>query len=428
MKAAGSVHRITAQEFDELAVGRPGPGSLKALWRSQLSRRLLSLHSIAGIAEERVPDLWRRSGAGAAWELLAEVDRVDRPALERVVMHPLLGVLLSRCLRRLNSPAVDPVLDEDLSRLGAVAAAAALRAGVSSSTIELPVHDGVVALPTWGVARVPAGSRRAGLDGRVLSASGFTVELSEDTDEPPPGAPGWLPLRWLSIRAPVPFGPRLSVTLEDGDPERRVHGLSVGDRLGPDRITLWSDALRDAWELLVALVPERAAACAALCRCVVPLSPPPGRRVSSASREAFGAVGLSLSRDPAWLAEALVHEVSHIALGALGDLVDLVDPEYATRHPVGWRADLRPLSAVLQGTYAHLAALEFQERLRASGHGDVAARAELRCQQLRTQVRDAVDILHGSSGLTTLGRRFCAALTAAVAGESVQAIPRYSNG
>ncbi|WP_055589364.1 HEXXH motif domain-containing protein [Streptacidiphilus griseoplanus] len=427
MNGAPRVHRLTAGDFDELAAGRPTPMVLGTLRSSQLSRRLLTLHAIAALARERMPDPWRESGAERAWGLLAEVDRIDRPSLEHVLMHPPLGVLFSRCLRRLSGAAAGLGLKEDLSRLGEVAAAAALHAQLPC-TLDLPAPGGLLTLPTWGVARLPAGTRRAHVEGRVISAPGFAVEVTGGMVDPPPGVPGWLPLRRLSIALSEPSAPRLHVALEDGVPESGVPSRYVTGRLTQRQVAEREASLRAAWGLLCAHLPERAAACAALCKCIVPLAPPAGRWVSATSREAFGAIGLSSTDDPARLAEALMHEVSHVALGALDDMVDLCDPDCSSRYRVGWRPDPRPLGAVIHGTYAHLAALKFREHHLAAATGAAAARSARRYGQLRVQVLDALNLLDSCPGLTSLGRRFCAAMAAAVTPESLQATPRNSNG
>ncbi|MGA5699103.1 HEXXH motif domain-containing protein [Peterkaempfera bronchialis] len=461
MSGAGRVHRLSAEDFDGLAIGRPGPAALEVLRQSQLSWRLLTLRAVAALGRERVPRLWRESGAERGWALLGAVHRADRSALEQVLLHPPLGVLLARCLRQLTGPAAESRLEGDLARLPEVAVAAALRAGLPLA-LDLPVRGDLLALPTWGVARLPAGTGSVRVQGRTLTAPGFAAEVappepdpsptptpdpsptrtpgpgpapgraSAAQADPPPGAPGWLPLRALALRPSDPLrhpaAPVLRVTLEDCDPDRHAHGAPGTTRLTGHQLAVWESSLSGAWDLLCTHFPDQAAVCAALCHCVVPLTPPPGRWVTSASREAFGCVGLSPTTDPVRLAEALVHEVSHVALGALGDLVDLYDPDYTGRHRVGWRPDPRPLGAVLQGTYAHVAVVGFRDHHRRIGPRADAARSELRHRQLRDQVLEALDLLDGCPGLTALGRRFCDGMAAAVGVRPGQATPRYSNG
>lgn len=431
MIGVGEVHRLTVEDFELLASARPGAGALDVLHRSQLSWRLLTLHAIAALGRERQPALWRDSGAEQARELLEAVDRADRQALESVMMHPLLGVLLARCLRRLVGPP-DAGLEEDLARLGAVAVAAALRAGLPVS-LRLPVHGDRLALPTWGVARLPAGTRSLRVEGATLIAPGFTVRLrAHGPGDPPLGSPGWLPLRSLTLPpSDAARGSRLGtlrISLEDGDPDRHTGEAGSADRLTQYQVGDWRGSLRGAWQLLTQHFPDRAAVCASLCSTVVPLVPPPGCWATSASREAFGAVWLSPTTDTVLLAEALVHEVSHVLLGALGDLVDLHDPDDTGSHMVGWRPDPRPLGAVLQGTYAHVARLDFWDRYRRIAPPAEAERADRYRHRLRGQVMDALELLDGCAGLTELGRRFCERMADGVAPHPGHMTSRYSNG
>ncbi|WP_377268551.1 HEXXH motif domain-containing protein [Peterkaempfera sp. SMS 1(5)a] len=431
MIGVGEVHRLTVDDFERLASARPGAAALDVLRRSQFSRRLLTLRSVAALGRERFPVQWRAAGAEPAWELLEAVDRTERRALEAVLMHPPVGVLLARCLRRLTGQPQDGSdLERDLARLGALAVGAALRARLPVS-LRLPVHGDRLALPGWGVARLPSGTSAVRVEGAVLSAPGFSAEpRTPGAVDPPAGAPGWLPLRALALppSAAASDLPALRLTLEDGDPDRHNPGARSAPRLTTHQLGEWEDSLGGAWELLTEHFPDRATVCAALCTCVVPLTPPPGGWASSASREAFGAIWLSPTNDTARLAEALVHEVSHVVLGALGDMVDLHDPDHADSYTVGWRSDPRPLGAVLQGTYAHVARLAFWDRYRRVARTAEADRAERHHRLLRGQVLDALELLDGCTGLTALGRRFCDRMAAGVMPRPGHMTPRYSNG
>jgi uncharacterized protein len=314
------------------------------------------------------------------------------------------------------------------------------------------------------VVQLPPGTRTAHLEGRTVSAAGVEIQVPghDLTADPSAGAPGWLALRRLVLGPPgagsglpADGAPYLRIALEDGDPDRDAHDCWAAPRLTPIQVTQWESSLRGAWHLLCEHFPAEAEACAALCSCVVPLAPPRGRWVSVASREAFGAVGLSATHDTVRLAEALIHEVSHVALGALGDLVDLYDARWPARYRVAWRPDPRPLGAVLQGTYAHVTAAGFWQHYRQVAPPDRAERAERHFRHLRDHVLDALETLDGCPGLTVLGRRFCRGMAAAAsawpndgrripesraadvprrttlpspAGRDVQTMPRCSNG
>jgi HEXXH motif-containing protein len=283
------------------------------------------------------------------------------------------------------------------------------------------------------VARLPAGTRSVRVEDATLIAPGFTARpRAPEPGDPPPGATGWLPLRSLALppsgaaRDPRPRTWRIA--LEDGDPDRHNGDARSAERLTPHQVACWRDSLGAAWRLLTEHFPDRAELCASLCSSVVPVVPPPGRWSTSASREAFGAVWLSPTTDPVLLAESLVHEVSHVLLGALGDLVDLHDPADTGSHRVGWRPDPRPLGAVLQGIYAHVARLDFWDRYRQIAPPAEADRADRYRRRLREQVLDALELLDGCSGLTELGRRFCARMADGVSPQPGHMTTGYSNG
>lgn len=211
--------------------------------------------------------------------------------------------------------------------------------------------------------------------------------------------------------APRGGGPRLSVAIEDTDPYREAYHHAVQPRQTAGQLAAWQASVTAAWCLLTRLNPERAAAAAGLWTALVPLRPEPhGRSRSSSAREAFGVVATTPERDPVRLAETVVHETAHIALGALTDLADLTDPHDRTRHRVGWRPDPRPVGAVLTGTYAHLALLEFWLRRRQTLDGARADDAEARLHHYGRQVTAALLTLRNHPAPTSLGARFVEAM------------------
>ncbi|MET7299205.1 AAC(3) family N-acetyltransferase [Embleya sp. NPDC005575] len=406
--------RLTAQDFGELARGRPGPAALQALRTGQLSRRLLLVHTLARTARTRFPSPWRQSGGERAQAVLTEVTRHDRGALESVLMHPHLGVWAMRCLRGLHGRSPGFRVRDELAWFTAVAAAAATRAGLPVR-LELPVRAGIVSLPTLGSMRVPAGIVVVRLEDGVIHLPGGKVRVpivdaaapardprsstAEDT------LPYWQPARVVTARAPD-SGPVLRVVLEDGDPYRDAHREDIGSPLTPERAARWDTALRHAWAVLCEHFPDRARICASLCTSVVPLAARSGRAMSVTVRDAHGAIGITETADPVRLAETLVHEASHIALGALTDLVDLHEGDATQRYTVGWRPDRRPLEAVLQGTYAHLALTGLWGHYRHLVPPVARARAERRFVRYRDQVDAALAALGNCRQLTVPGRRF----------------------
>ncbi len=100
-------------------------------------------------ARSATPDL------RAAWSLLTTLDRAQPKALGTVLRHPYVRVWAIRCLEQLRAAAARPPAERpaglvpDLGHLGAIAAAAAVRARVQA-TVTVPVVDTAVHLPTLG--------------------------------------------------------------------------------------------------------------------------------------------------------------------------------------------------------------------------------------------------------------------------------------
>ncbi|WP_030319395.1 HEXXH motif domain-containing protein [Streptomyces sp. NRRL B-3229] len=404
--------RLTAEDLAALARSRPAAPALAVLRRGQVSRRLLLLKGLADAARRTVPEAWARDAA-AGWELCVRAYRADPRAFEGVLLHPHAGVWLRRCLRALHGTGPGTDLSVDLARLGTFGHAAALRAGLLPA-LSLPVRDGTLWLPTLGVVRLSGGANSVRLDGWTVAWADRTVSLRESRRENPredtqrPFAP-----RRLVVPPSAPAAPRLSLTVEDADPYRDVYGFPVQSRQSPARLAAWQSAVERTWELLGGLMPERAADCAFLWSALVPLRPGPrGRGRSSSTRDAYGALAAAPQRDPLLLAETVLHETGHLALGSLTDLVDLTDPYDRTLHRVGWRPDPRPLAGVLTGTHAHIGLLDFWSRAAQTLGGAQARPAEQRLRLCGTQAAEALRVLRRNrAALTSLGACFVEHMT-----------------
>ncbi|MFC8434690.1 aKG-HExxH-type peptide beta-hydroxylase [Streptomyces sp. NPDC057253] len=405
--------RLTAGDLAALARSRPAAPALAVLRRGQVSRRLLLLKGLADTARRTVPELWARD-ASAGWDLCVQAYAADPRAFEEVLLHPHAGVWLRRCLRALHGTGPTADLALDLARLGTFGHAAALRAGLRPR-LSLPAHDGLLWLPTLGVVRLSGGANTVRLDGWTVTwadrslRTDRTLSLQSLPDN-----------RMLSLQqdpddnaTATPFAPHLSVVLEDADPYRDVYGFPVQSRQSPARQAAWQSAVARAWALLSELTPERAADCAFLWSALVPLRPGPrGRGRSSSTREAYGALAAAPERDPLLLAETVLHETSHLALGSLTDLVDLADPYDRTRHRVGWRPDPRPLGGVLTGTHAHIGLLAYWSRAAHTLHGAPARVAEQRLRRCGTQAAEALRVLwRNRAALTAWGACFVEHMT-----------------
>ncbi|MBV6702776.1 FxsB family radical SAM/SPASM domain protein [Kitasatospora aureofaciens] len=377
---------LTPAQVDELARGYGSADTVAALTRSQLA-----------LTRAMLAAAWDASGQGRAeaWSVLSALDGAAPAAVDAVLAHPYARAWAARCL------AGD--LGTGLGPLAALAAAAAVRAG-RGDAVAVPVRGGWLHLPTLGRIAVPDGE--AVVTG---AADGFTVRASDGTvhtalDEP---------LRRIRLAG------GWTVALEDLDPLRDSHDHAVSDRLSDTELLDWAGALREAWELLGRDLPRYAEGIRAGLATVTPLRPgPAGRDVSSAARQAFGAVGIAQPATAPTLALLLTHEFQHVKLGAVLDLMDLYDRNDDTLYFAPWRPDPRPLEGLLQGTYAHLAVTEYwgTRTLAYDGlPGEAADRARREFALWRRYTAEAIERLAESGSLTGTGVRFADGMRATVA-------------
>ncbi|MEU7619728.1 FxsB family cyclophane-forming radical SAM/SPASM peptide maturase [Micromonospora rifamycinica] len=328
--------------------------------------------------------------AAAGWRLLVDLDVSAPDAVDRVLGHPFVRRWAQRCRAGATG---------ELSHLAAVAAAAAVRAGVDVDLV-LPVRAGAVHLPTLGAIVVDAGA-----DTVPVVISGGVVELRAGRRRVrvrPAVEPN--PDRWQPTRAVHTDGG--SVLLEDTDPYRDCFDLAVASRLSPAVADRWTRQVQRAVHRLDTEAVGYAAGVRALLRAVVPLRPDPsGRSRSAAARSAFGAVAVTPVVDDAALAVLLVHEVQHLKLDAVLDVCELFDPADARRLRVPWRDDPRPVEGALHGVYAHLAVADVWRHRPGS-----AAAAHFR--RYREWTDGAVDALLDLGSLTVDGERFVRRLRA----------------
>jgi HEXXH motif-containing protein len=336
-------------------------------------------------------------------------------AVTDLLRHPPVGAWLAHCLRRLHEvPDGRRSLATDLGHLCGIAAAAATRAG-QTFEITVPVLDRTVVLPSLGRA-VPApgtgGVVVRGQSGRLhIPAAGRRVTTVTD---PAADGDGWQSLRRIEIAT---GSPRLVVLVDDTDPFRDCYGRPVLPRLSAAEFTELRGLLRQAWRLLAGDHPKHAAMLAALPLSLVPLlRPAADREVSAASRHAFGSIGMSIPTDPVKFAEILVHEHNHVRLGALMDLAPLHTGPSSIRYQVPWRDDVRPVGAVLQGTYAHLGVADFWRIHRHKVHGTGAAAADTEFAGRWDQASRGVNTLAQCDELTAAGRRFVQGMANTLAG------------
>ncbi|MFF0136156.1 HEXXH motif-containing putative peptide modification protein [Streptomyces sp. NPDC005227] len=345
-----------------------------------------------------------------------------------LLLHPFTGPWARDALRGLGT-ATGPGPERDpgeparaLAHFGALAAVAAVRAGVSCA-VRLSARDGVLTLPSLGALRTgcPGDTevclvhRRGRLTFRRPGEADVVVHVQSGVgawSEAAAWTPAYALPGLLPGSAPVP--------LDDLDPYRTARGGPRPHTLsGP--VTL-DDADRKhwlhAWSGTAAALglggERRLTEAAALLRCLVPLSAPPGAvqgraggSCSGTRREAFGAVLSSAPATATAFAATLVHEIQHTKLAALGDMMTLHHADGEARHFAPWRPDPRPYDGLLQGAYSHLALADFFQRTAlAARHPAERDAAWARHARYQEQVGAVLPALVGSGDLTTRGRQF----------------------
>ncbi|MER7849113.1 FxsB family cyclophane-forming radical SAM/SPASM peptide maturase [Kitasatospora sp. NPDC096077] len=384
--AAVAPTRLSSAQLDELARGYGGADTVAALSRAQLA-----------LTRAMLAAAWDASGQGRAeaWELLSELDVAAPAEVDAVLGHPYARAWAARRLAGDLSVGLGP--------LAALAAAAAVRAG-RGDAVQVPARGGGLHLPTLGWVEVPDGE--AVVTGR---ADGFEVRASDGSVRTALDRP----LRRVRLAG------GWTVALEDLDPLRDSHDHPVAGRLPEAELLAWTGALREAWELLGRDLPRYAEGLRAGLGTVTPLRPgPTGRDVSSAARQAYGAVAIARPATAPTLALLLAHEFQHVKLGAVLDLFDLYDRADDRLYFAPWRPDPRPLEGLLQGTYAHLAVTEYWGTRTAAYDGlagEAADRARAQFALWRQYTAEAVERLAESGALTGLGARFVEGMGESVA-------------
>jgi uncharacterized protein len=394
--------QLSREMFGALATGAGGQEAIASLVAAEYCKHVILLNGVL----RAVRGTERCAAVEEGCDLLAEAWRASPDATEAVVRYPAVGAWARRTLQAIRSGASGTVAEP--GGLLTVSAAAAIRAGLDAR-INVPVRDGLVVLPSLGAAVIPD-SREQAVTVRSRPG-GATVGPVGIPPNPHVEAPGWLPLRRVRAGA-------LDVLIDDLHPFR-MPGLERLSRrhAAPQE---WEHALQDAWLVLESGHPDLAAEVGATVSVIVPQSPISGRISSSTSPEAFGAVAMSVPRDPVSGAESLVHEVQHLKLAALLDVVRLTLPDDGRRYYAPWRDDPRPLGGLLQGTYAFLGVTRFWREQRASGRPSGADRKFARSWQ---EVMLATGTLRASGRLTPAGREFLERMEQTLASWQQDSVP-----
>jgi uncharacterized protein len=395
-------HAMPDQDFRELASGRGSASAVRQLINGQRSLRRTLVTSLYQTASSHaaVSDT-ARADLRAAWAVLAAVEAEHPEALIQVLDYPFVRSWAVRCLGQLQALASGraeiraAALGADLGYLGALAAAAAIRAGAVAE-VSVPVMDGGVPLPTLG--RLSLGPGQGGLTSARLTIDRDVVQFQAGEDRwrlatsamirgdiyPPPASDNHQMAQWQVARVLRASG--VSVLFEDDDPNRDCYGPGAAPRLSNDQLSEWQRTFADAWTEIETCYPSYAPAITAGLTVLVPLvSGPEPDGISAAERHAFGAVGVSRAADPAVVGRLIVAAFQRAKLDAILDLFDLFDPH---------GPDAQPIISLLAEAYVELAV----------GDKDVAA--------------EAIEKLSGRAALTPVGHRFVAEMcqSAAVLG------------
>ncbi|UOZ07548.1 HEXXH motif domain-containing protein [Amycolatopsis sp. WQ 127309] len=400
------VHGVSWAEFDLLARSEGGPAPVRRLRAAERSRRLLLLRAIIDETTGHPDRHGPLASVDTAWDLLVLAEETDPRALEDVLTHPYTGSWVGYTTRLLRHQDVidSRPLWVHIGHLHALAAAAAIRAGVAGFRIQVPAWRGLAALPTLGIAHIDGLPDSATVEvrsvaGRVeISACGRIVVIPADSSA---DAPGWRGVRKVELDS---GGQRLAIRIDDVDPYRGLHGPRSPYRLSPEDLGLWRNMLGRAWELITRLVPGYADALPAGLDTIVPDPPFPFRLPSASSGEAFGSAVICRPEDPATLAAALVHEFQHIRLGGLLQIAALHSSDRAERLYAPWRDDPRPLGGVIHGIYAFFAVTEFYRALSGNQPDDELAAFEF--AHWRHQVGNTLADIREDAELTDAGHRF----------------------
>ena len=390
-------HPMPQAHFDALAAGYGDAAAVSYLSAAQRSVR----RALLRLLNERATQDASGTFAGG-WNLLLRLDRSSPAVVEEVLAHPYVRAWAERCLR---TPGALPA---DAGHLASVAAAAAIRSGTLAE-LDVPVTGGYVHLPTLGRLRVArAGASVATATVAARGEGAFEVRAPSGKWHIDGPDPDWEPVRELRAG-------RFAVRLEDTDPYRDCHQWPVAGRLTSDEADAWQAQFEEAWLLIERAYPRYAEGVATGLSALLPLAnDEPGREISAAARQAFGAVAAALPARGADLALLIIHEFQHVKLGALTDMFDLCDRTDQRVFFAPWREDPRPLGALLQGTYAHIAVTDYWRLRRHMVTGPDSLEAAEQFARWRTMTAEAIGTLAGSGALTPLGARFVEGMRATV--------------
>ncbi|WP_327286858.1 aKG-HExxH-type peptide beta-hydroxylase [Streptomyces sp. NBC_01198] len=417
-----AVHELPAAELLQLAAGEGSRETAARLCDAERSKHILLLHAVIAETAQRFPAAHRELELAASWTALSIAQSYAPDTVAPVLAMPQLGAWAADCLLRLaRSDGDSPELRACLADAGAFAAIACLRAGVDFDLL-VASSDGVPALPVTGAltpaADGPARRAPAAVRGPVrLRGHGGRLELVTADVVLPVDRPRPITLTTRHAGLTLDLAVDCSTPSLDCPRHRRVESLD------PVEIRRWAETLAGTWRILTRHHRADAEAISLVVRTLVPLMPEgSGSSVAATLPSAFGAVAASLPPDDLAMAETLVHELQHLKLCAVLELVPLIgegegegegDGAGPGPGPVSddffyapWRDDPRPPAALLQGAYAFLGVTRFWRTQRRLLPAEQAVRGHAEFARRRAETLGVAENLLASGRLTAEGAGF----------------------
>ncbi|WP_370093980.1 HEXXH motif-containing putative peptide modification protein [Streptacidiphilus sp. MAP12-20] len=346
-------------------------------------------------AELRFPEAHAALELADAWRLLTHLQRRAPSIVAEVLQMPQLGAWAVGCLLRMGRTDSDsPELRADLTQLCSFVAVVGLRAGVDFDLLIASVA-GRLTLPGLG-------SLSTSVRGLVrLLHSGGRLELMTAAGVVPVPVPR--PVTVATEHAGLSF----EVGIDGSTPSLDCFRHPRLEAVGRSELRQWCDRITGAWRILAVHHRSDAEAISVSVRTVVPLKPDGfGSTVAATSPSAFGAIATTLPSDDLALAETFVHELQHLKLCSVLDILPLLDAMPGALSYAPWRDDPRPPRALLHGAYAYLGVTRFWRTQRWHMPPDQALRGHAEFVRRRTEALAATEDLLASGRLTPEGERF----------------------
>lgn len=398
------MHRMSTEVFSALAEGGGGSAAIEQLAAVLRSKNLVLIRTLvdltAAVGHDDAP------AVKDAYRTLSDIEKLAPESVSTVLSYPSVSAWILRTAMLLRE---GNLADAQPAQLAAVAASAAVRGAVAMN-IDLPYTDAAscaVVLPSLGVATFPIGigkmvSLRTIRGRTVLFGGGTQVEIPRD--------PHQNSFNWKGAR-------RIFAECDELQIHLLIDGLSSDylpdivavreDLFDEQVVDTWRATVAAGWTVLVENHREVAAEVAAVHTMLIPLRGSVSDQISVTLSDAFGCVAMSLPPDPRSTALTFAHEVQHAKLSVLMDLFPLVDHSTEELFYAPWRDDPRPLTGLLQGTYAHLGITAFWRRQRhRESDPDHAQHAEVEFIRWCEASREVAQFMISSRKLTPIGQKF----------------------